>query len=165
MVETGTDLAKSADSVYVSNKSNRKCLGFLVGLAVLIPCFAKSQTTFVYLPSDPNTQVAEGPTVLNFAMRTVITIQGNSNPTPEFLGPTKALNVLLKPPTSSARVMRATFEGKVIALTIRRSTIDGEMEGTVELPLRASDGSDVKVDWVADEGTGYQTSTQATLSK
>lgn len=131
-------------------------IGFGLVIAVLSVLSAKAsaQTVFTYSATDYKSVVMVNAGSNSIAVGTVVIVHG-SPVAPTAQGPTKIYELSLRPPAAeSPKLLLATVDNVTVSLSISGSTIDGELQAAVEIPVSAGDSPEVKIYWsTKDAGT------------
>jgi hypothetical protein len=116
-------------------------------LAIGAMGMASAQTVFTYSATDHKTFIMSEAGTTSIPVSTLVIIAGDPNaPRPQV--PTRTFQVRIKPPQADEPLMlQSSVDNQVVTVTILRSTIDGEMEALVEIPLSAGPNPELKIFW------------------
>jgi hypothetical protein len=116
---------------------------------------ACAQRAFTYTATDVQTVVLTDRSSVSIPVTTVIIISGGPAPDFNAAGPTDPFTVTLRPPQGDgARLVQAMVNGRLIQLSLTRTTPDGEYEAVANVPRTASESGQIHVLWTTKD-TGY----------
>ncbi len=132
--------------------------GAILVCATVAPMVALGQRTFTYQPSDYQGQVLSSTGTSRLDVRTTIIVMASPQFRTELSGATKSYPVVVKPPEGVTGLHLVSFDGHLVSVTVLGSNADGELSGTVNLPVNADLAKDLKFQWTGNKGECVETS-------